>query len=317
MKSTAPDDSVTTLPLVWQPISQHCCALGESPFWHPMEHTLYWVDIAQRQVLRSNASMGAVQVWDLPSEPGCIAPATRAGLVLALRDGIYRALEWGGALRRIAELPYDPATVRANDGRCDTLGRFWVGTVDETKTDSLAGLYCVDARQGTAVVTQQADGALTGNGLAWSPDGRTLYWSDTPRHVTHAWDYSEQGPQLANRRVFRQYAPKPHGWVFSDARYQGRPDGAAVDRQGNYYVAMYEGGCLCKLAPDGRLLAEIPTPMQCPTMPCLGGEDGRTLYVTSARKGRSELELEQFPMSGAVFQTRVDVGGKSVAFFYD
>lgn len=301
----------------WQPISDHACELGESPFWHPLEQALYWVDIAQRQILRANVYMGTVQIWDLPTEPGCIAPAAGGGLVMALRDGIYRAREWGGALQRIATLPYDPTAVRANDGRCDAHGRFWVGTVDETKSHDAAALYCVDARQGAATVTCHAEGALTGNGLAWSPDQRTLYWSDTPRHVTYCWDYTGEGPTLGARRVFQQFAPKPLGWQFTDGSYQGRPDGAAVDQQGNYYVALYEGARLCQFSPDGRLLSEIPMPVQCPTMPCLGGEDGRTLFVTSARRGRSESELAAQPLAGCVLQTRVAVAGLPVAGFVD
>lgn len=306
-----------SLPTRWQPVCNIRCALGESPFWHPHEQALYWVDIAQCQVLRANVYMGTFQVWDLPSEPGCIAPARGAGLVLAMRSGIFRALEWGGSLRRIAELPYDPASVRANDGRCDGLGRFWVGTVDETKTQGAAALYCVDARSGSVTVSCHAQGALTANGLAWSPNHKTLYWSDTPRHLTYAWDYCESGPSLTNQRIFRRYAPKPHDWIYPDSRYHGRPDGAAVDTQGNYYVAMYEGGRVCMLGPDGRLIAEIPTPVHCPTMPCFGGEDGRTLFLTSASKGRSEQELAENPLSGAVLQTRVAVGGAPVQFFVD
>ena len=311
--ANAPKAPIT--PMDWRPVSAHRCALGESPFWHPHEQTLYWVDIAQRQVARANIYMGTIQTWDLPSEPGCIAPVLGGGLVLALRDGIFRAAEWGGALARIAQLPYDPNSVRANDGRCDALGRFWIGTVDEAKSHNAAGLYCVDARQGAVKVSCHAEGALTANGLEWSPDRRTLYWSDTPRHLTYAWDYSEPEPRLSNRRVFQSFETKPANWSFPDPGYQGRPDGAAVDLLGNYYVAMYEGARVCKFAPDGRLLAAIPTPVACPTMPCFGGEDGRTLFLTSASKGRSDQELTALPLSGAILQTRVAVGGASVHFF--
>ena len=156
MTSHANEPQAPITPMDWRPVSAHRCALGESPFWHPHEHMLYWVDIAQRQVARANVHTGMVQTWDLPSEPGCIAPVLGGGLVLALRDGIFRAAEWGGALARIAQLPYDPSSVRANDGRCDALGRFWVGTVDETKTHNAAALYCVDARQGAAIVSCHA-----------------------------------------------------------------------------------------------------------------------------------------------------------------
>jgi sugar lactone lactonase YvrE len=306
----------------WQTVSPQHFELGESPFWHPLEQTLYWVDIPGKKLLRANVYMGTVDTWDMPSEPGCIAPATGGGLVIALRHGVFRARAWGGALDRITTLPYDPATVRANDGKCDALGRFWVGTIDEPKASRAAALFSIDCRNGrTPQIERHAGDALTGNGLAWSPDNQTAYWADTPNHVVHAWDFDLQANRLSVHRVFQQFAPKPDGWKLDphtkpDARgYGGRPDGAAVDVQGNYYVAMFEGQRVCQFAPDGRLLAEFPTPAACPTMPCLGGEDLKTLYVTTARHGRSAAELAVYPQSGCVFSRRVDVPGLPVNFF--
>jgi sugar lactone lactonase YvrE len=301
----------------WQPISHDAFALGESPFWHPLEQQLYWVDIPGKKLLRANVYMGTVQVWDMPTEPGCIAPAASGGLVIALRHGVFRAREWGGALVPLVTLPYDTATVRANDGKCDALGRFWVGTIDEPKASHAAALFSIDCRSGSPVVQRQAGDALTGNGLAWSPDNRTLYWSDTPNHVVHAWDYDLVANQLSRHRHFVEFAPKPAGWRWDVPGYAGRPDGAAVDVEGNYYAAMFEGRGIAKFAPDGTLLAHIPVPAQCPTMPCLGGEDFKTLYVTTARHGRSAEELAQMPLSGAVFSMRVEVPGLPVNFFRD
>lgn len=302
----------------WQTFSPDCYELGESPFWHPQEQQLYWVDIPGKKLLRSAGAGAAVQVWDMPSEPGCIAPAASGGLVVALRHGIFRARQWGGALEHMATLDYDPATVRANDGKCDALGRFWVSTIDEPKANRAAALYSIDCRGGrTPQVVRHAGDALTGNGLAWSADGRTTYWSDTPNHITHAWDFDVQTNTLSQHRSFKDHAPKPAGWTFEDTGYAGRPDGATVDVQGNYYAAMFEGRRICKFAPDGRLLAEYPTPAQCPTMPCFGGADMKTLFVTTARHGRSAAELAQFPQSGAVFSMAMDVAGLPVNSFVD
>jgi sugar lactone lactonase YvrE len=239
-------------------------------------------------------------------------------LVVALRHGVFRARQWGGALEHIVTLDYDTTVVRANDGKCDALGRFWVGTLDEPKANRAAKLYSIDCRGGhTAVVKCHADNALTANGLAWSPDGCTLYWADTSSHVVHAWDYSVEGNTLAAHRIHLEFGAKPAHWTFENQAYQGRPDGAAVDIHGNYYVAMYEGRLVCKFAPDGTLLTEIPTPAQCPTMPCFGGEDLKTLYLTTARHGRSAPELAAFPNSGCVFSMRVETPGLPVNFFMD
>jgi len=305
----------------WRCVTLEPNQLGESPFWDPREQTLYWVDILGRQILRAHLAGAAIEHWDMPSEPGCIAPAAKGGLVLALRDGIYRGRQWGGPLERIATLDYDPAQMRANDGKCDALGRFWIGTLDETRAKHNAALYLIDGRAGgTPVIARKTDPAslpaTTGNGLAWSPDGRILYWADTTAHVVHAWDFDAPSATLTAQRLFHQFAPKPE-LASATARYGGRPDGAAVDVQGNYLVAMYEGRRVCKLAPDGALLAEWTTPAQCPTMPCFGGEDLRTLYLTTARQKRSAAELEAMPLSGCVLSTRVAVAGLPVNFFVD
>ena len=302
--------------LSWTLLDTTPCELGESPFWHPQEQRLYWVDIPGKQILR--ASGGGVERWDVPSEPGCIAPALGGGWVMALRHGVFRARQWGGALERITTLPYDTTTVRANDGKCDALGRFWVGTIDETKKAKAAALFSIDARHsGPAVVKTMADQALTANGLAWSLSGDTLYWADTPKHLVHAWDFDIQSNALSSHRTHLQFAPKPVDWRFTDASYQGRPDGAAVDAQGNYWVAMFEGARVCQFAPDGTLMAEIKTPAQCPTMPCFGGADLKTLFITTARHGRSDAELAQYPNSGCVFSLPVEVPGLAAHFFVD
>ncbi len=312
----------------WQLAVPHTAALGESPFWHPGEDRLYWVDISGRQILRASAGMDTVEAWDMPSEPGCIAPIASGGLVIALRHGVFRAPIWGGPLQHLATLDYDPAQMRANDGKCDALGRFWVGTIDETRTRRNAALFCIDARgrvgapQVHCMINPTDLRATTANGLAWSPDQSTLYWADTPSHTVWSWEHNLKNNRLSEQRIFASFKPKPEGWSpdpldASNGGYGGRPDGASVDAQGNYWVAMFEGQRVCQLAPDGKLLAEFSVPLQCPTMPCFGGEDLKTLYLTSARHHRSAAELAAYPLSGSVLQMRVEVAGMPVNFFQD
>ncbi|MEI8030578.1 MAG: SMP-30/gluconolactonase/LRE family protein [Comamonadaceae bacterium] len=306
----------------WQCVTTQPCELGESPFWQPQEQRLYWVDISAKQILRTGEGLGTVESWDLPSEPGCIAPAASGGLVMALRHGVFRARAWRGPLEHIATLDYNPAQMRANDGKCDALGRLWIGTIDETKMAHNAALYSLDCRMGPSpLIKRQVDNATTANGLAWSADGKTLYWADTPSHVVRAWDFDANSNTLTAQRVFHQFASKPALWQFNlgvdHGAYQGRPDGAAVDIHGNYFVAMFEGRRVCKFEPDGTLLAQWATPAQCPTMPCFGGEDLQTLYLTTARHKRGAAELEALPLSGHVFSMRVEVPGLPVNFFCD
>ncbi|MBK9237780.1 MAG: SMP-30/gluconolactonase/LRE family protein [Rhodoferax sp.] len=308
--------------MTWQAVTTTPDQLGESPFWHPREQMLYWVDIAGKKIRRCNVVTGAVETWPMAAphaqEPGCIAPAHTGGLVVGLRDGVYRAPQWGGALTCLHRFTHDNTITRANDGKCDVLGRFWVGTVDESKAHSAAELISLDCRPpGSITVVRHAGGALTGNGLAWSPDNQTVYWSDTPRHVIYAWDWDASTNVTSNQRVFQRFEPKPSGGQPGMPGYRGRPDGAAVDVLGNYWVAMYEGARLLQFAPTGELLADIATPMQCPTMPCFGGDDLRTLYLTSVSKERSAQELAAYPLSGCVISMRVDVPGLPANGFSD
>ena len=301
------------------PLTPQSFELGESPFWHPTEQMLYWVDIPGQHVYRWHAMTAHAQSWAMPSEPGCIAPAQSGGLVIALRDGIYRARDWGGALEKLADAQHDTRTTRFNDGKADPTGRFWAGTMYEPRTAASAQLFCLD--QG--VLEVKVSHATIANGLAWSPDAKTIYWADTPTHTVRAWDWQAQTSAMSGERVFKTWPVKPKDWQFGQPGlpgqqpYGGRPDGAAVDVQGNYYVAMFEGARICKLSPAGVELASLPVPAQCPTMPCFGGDDLKTLYVTTANYNRSAPELQAFPNSGCVFSMRVDVPGLPVNFYVD
>jgi sugar lactone lactonase YvrE len=276
--------------------------LGESPFWHPGERALYWLDIPGHCLNRYQPDSQAHHQWPLPSEPGSIAPLLGGGLLIAMRDGLWRFDTASGERRRIAEPPYDPAKQRFNDGKADAHGRFWVGTIDD-KREPKAALFCLD--HGT--LERVADGITTSNGLAWSPDARTLYWADTPAHTVFAFDFERAGGAISNQRVFAQFPRKAPDQNL--AAYGGRPDGAAVDTEGGYWVAMYEGARLLRLGPDGAITREIALPVRCPTMPCFGGPDLQTLYITTARDKRPADELAREPLAGCVLQLRVDVPG--------
>jgi sugar lactone lactonase YvrE len=281
--------------------------LGESPFWHPDEAALYWVDIPGRCIHRWHAASAAHTQWSLQTDPGCIAPMPGGALLLAARDGLWRFDPRDGGRTLLAGPPYDPARQRFNDGKADPQGRMWVGTLDEQRAPQ-AALYRFAANR----LERMAGDVTTSNGLAWSPDGRTLYWSDTRAHVVRALDFDGHDGTLSNARVFAQFAPPAEGRPLQD--YGGRPDGAAVDAEGAYWVAMYEGQRLLRLGPDGRILRDVPLPVRCPTMPCLGGSDGRTLFVTTARDKRPADELAAQPLAGQVLVLRVEVPGLPVHF---
>ncbi len=307
----------------WTTVVPEPSILGECPFWHPQEQMLYWVDIAGCAVKRANVFMGTVESWPIvidgqPSEPGCMAPARSGGLVIALRDRIVRARSWGGTLETLHMFAHDPQTTRANDGKCDPAGRFWAGTMYEPRDARKAELFSLDQRSGSVQVERKAGDATIANGLAWSPDARTVYWVDTPQHAIFAWDYDLATNAMTRHRVFKQFASKPEGWQPfqpDNGGYLGRPDGASVDVQGNYWVAMYEGQRVLQISPAGEILRNIPAPVLCTTMVCFGGDDMQTLYLTSARHQRSAADLAAQPQLGCVFSMRVDVAGVPVQYF--
>src|SRR5690606_18409178 len=164
-------------------------------------------------------------------------------LVVALRSGFHLLDLVGGALTRLTEPLFDTTRYRFNDGTVDPAGRFWAGTVFEPKHEASAGLYCLEGGEARAVTGPAAPappqrdwGVRTSNGLAFAPDGRTMYHADTPAHTVWACDFDPAAGAIASRRVFWRASPDR-----GSPGYGGRPDGAAVDSLGCYWSAQYEG----------------------------------------------------------------------------
>jgi len=289
--------------------------VGECPLWHKDEGALYWVDILGFAVHRLHLASGLHRRWLMPSEPAAIARCAAGGLVVALRSGFFhldtkltdlgqeRTAIVAGALTAIAGAPYDTKTARFNDGRVDGAGRFWVGTRSESGGQQDAQMFYLE--RGT-VHLAWSGGMSSANGLAFSPDQRTMYQADTAGHTIRRMDFDVASAKLGPMRVLRQF---PGAREADD--YLGRPDGAAVDVEGAYWCAMYEGGRLLRLAADGSVLQEVLLPLRCPTMVAFGGPDLRTLFITSASAGRPAAELAEYPLSGRVLSLRVDVAGRT------
>jgi sugar lactone lactonase YvrE len=282
--------------------------LGESPVWHPREQVLYYADIPGHRLQRFDPRSGELRHWAFDTDVASFAPMLDGRLLLAMRDGLWRFDPATGERVLAAGPPYDPAVERFNDGKCDPQGRFWVGTIYEPRDPPLASLHCfADGK-----LAKKVDGLTVGNGLAWSPNGRTIHWSDTKRHAIFAADVDPQTGGLSRQRVFASFPLKQPGQDL--ATYGGRPDGAAMDSEGCYWAAMFEGQRLVRLSPDGELIGEVKLPVRCPTMPCFGGPDLKTLYITTSRENRPPPELIEQPYAGCVLALEVDVPGLPVNF---
>jgi sugar lactone lactonase YvrE len=270
-------------------------SLGECPLWSIDEQALYWIDINAPSLNRFDPASGDNVAMPMPESIGCYAFRRRGGFVVALRSGIWLCDRNGRLERRVAEAPYDTSHYRFNDGRCDPHGRLVVGTMNEKRDSDGAALYRLD---GDGMLTRLFGGMMISNGLAWSPDGRTMYHADTPAQKVCAYDYDVATGTPSAARVFGQ-------WRGDNER----PDGGTTDSRGHYWVAFYGDGRLVELAPDGRRVRDHPLPAMCPTMCAFGGPDLQTLYVTTARQKRDAAELERFPQSGGIFAMRVEPPG--------
>ena len=282
--------------------------LGESPVWHPGEQVLYYADIPGHRLQRFDPRSGELRHWSFDTDLASLAPRLDGSLLLAMRDGLWIFDPASGERRPAAEPPYDPAIERFNDGKCDPKGRFWVGTIYEPRNLAIASLHCFSHGK----LQREATGFTVMNGLAWSPDGRTMHWSDTKAHTIFAADFDVAAGTLSNQRVFATFPLKAVDAPLDG--YGGRPDGAAMDAEGCYWVAMFEGQRLLRLSPDGEIVREVRLPVRCPTMPCFGGPDLKTLYITTAREKRPAAELLEQPLAGCVLALDVDVPGLPVNF---
>jgi sugar lactone lactonase YvrE len=274
--------------------------VGECPLWHPEEAALYWVDIEGFTVHRLHPASGTHTEWRMETEPGAIARHANGGLVVALRSGFAHLDTRDGSVTPIAAAPYDMATTRFNDGKADAAGRFWVGTIFEPRDRQAAEMLCLEKGK----IKQVWSGGMTvSNGLGFSPDQRSMYHSDTTSHRIDRYGFDLASGAVTGPERFQQFS------TDKTNNYGGRPDGAAVDSEGNYWCAMFEGARLLCFAPDGTLLREIALPVRCPTMLAFGGGDLRTLYITSSGKRPAE-ELQRYPLSGRLLSLRVDVAGR-------
>lgn len=306
--------------------------LAESPLWDAQRQAWFWMDIDQHQIHQHTirADNDAThRVWQLPLDKrydiGAMALADNGDLMLALRAGIARLIPSApttsaNAVRMRIEpeimipAPYDMATSRFNDGGVDAQGRWWIGSLYAPKTHAGANLFCLECGVLKPILGELANiepyknwGITTANGWAMSPDGTTMYHADTQAHTVYRYDFDARASvetALSNRTVFFQTLDTRG----TDAPYQGRPDGAAVDSEGNYWLALYEGGQIVKIAPNGNVVQKIPLPAKAPTMLCFGGADLKTLIITTAGN-RPESELAHYPANGHILKIQVSVAG--------
>lgn len=274
---------------------------AESPIWHPELHRLLWVDIAGMTLNSFNPSTGENVRHSMKEEVGSIAIREDGSIVAGMRSG-FAFIELDSAtVDYIADPEPDLPQNRLNDGKCDRAGRFWVGSMYLPKDARQSSLYRLE---GDRSWKKFAGDLIVSNGLGFSPDGRTMYHSDSRQSTIWRYDYDSTDGVPTNKRIFAVLRPE-----------QGRPDGATVDADGFYWSCCYSGGRIIRFAPDGTIDREIAMPAKNVTMCAFGGSSYDTLFVTTASEHMSEEELRQYPLAGGIFAMNVGVRGLADARF--
>ena len=291
----------------WEQLLPSGVLNGEGPTWSVGLGKLWWVDVRGHALHLFDPGTSQDEAWDLPSWLGACY-LTDSGVALTLRGGLFLFDHSSAALRFCAGPPYDARRFTFNDGRCDRSGRLFSGpmTVPLAPVDPAGPermpLWRYD---GSGRWTTMTDPVRTSNGLAWSPDGTVMYHADTRQKTVWAYDYDRATGAIAGKRIF----------AVVDMPGASGPDGASVDRDGFYWVAVFGGGCLLRFDPDGKLERRVDTLCHYPTMPAFGGAGMEVLYVTSANHPLSDAEKQARPAEGNLFRMMAPVPGIAEAVF--
>jgi sugar lactone lactonase YvrE len=273
--------------------------LGECPLWDERAAMLWWVDSRWPALKRLDPATGAVMMLVLPEIVGSIALRESGGLLAATKSGLHFLDPSSGVLEAKADPEGHLPDNRFNDGRCDRAGRFWAGTMSDVNRDPVGSLYRFDAR---FKWEKLRNAVIIPNSLAFSPDGRTMYFADTNRHTIWAYDYDPASGAATRERVFADTG-------------KGRPDGSCVDADGCLWNADYGAARLMRYTPVGNVDRSVDLPVTNPTCCCFGGADLGTLYVTTATQRLAPEALAKQPLAGSLLALRPGVKGLAESRF--
>jgi sugar lactone lactonase YvrE len=269
--------------------------LGESAIWCSVDKVLYWVDIRAPALRRLDPQTGQVTSWAVNDLCGAVVLSTDRRLLLAMRTGMFAFDPADETLQPLVAPEPESLNNRLNDSKCDRAGRLWTGTMRDYGLARTGALY----RIGHNLSCTRMLGDITvPNALSWSPDNRQMYFADTPDGQIRAYEFDADDGQLGAMKI-----------IESGGTLPGRPDGATVDSEGCLWSARYQGGCVARITPEGRIDRVIELPASQVTSCALGGADLRTLYITTARQKLTPADLDSQPLAGALFAVKVEVGG--------
>lgn len=287
----------------------HCvwdakATLGEGPCWVAREQAIYWVDIKECLLHRLCAVTDQRRSWHIPQQITALAPRRNGGFIATLRNGFalleIPQLEETVHIKLLGNPDTEKPGNRFNDGKVDSKGRFWAGSMDDAESKPTGVLYRLD---GDCCWQKMDEQYVITNGPAFSPDGRTLYHTDTLARTIYAFDLSDDG-RIGNKRLF---------FKFDDG--SGYPDGMTVDEEGCLWVCHFFGWGISRVSPKGNIVGRIQLPVSNITSCTFAGDRMETLYITTARKGLTPAQLGKQPLAGGLFRFEPKVRGLNTGIF--
>ncbi len=275
--------------------------LGEAPFWDESTKRLHWVDIMEKRICTFHPGNGSSRYIQLDQYVGAVVPRTGGGWTAVLKGGFYH-IDRNGYSTFIVNPERDKPDNRFNDGKCDPAGRFWAGTMSLSNRKKAGSLFRLDP---DGSVRRMLENVTISNGLAWSGDGDIFYFIDTPTRKVVAFDYDIKTGEIHNARTVINIPPE-----------EGDPDGMTIDQEGKLWIAHWGGWQVARWNPfTGKKLDSIPLPVSLVTSCTFGGKNMNELFITTAKIGLREDELQEQPLSGGLFRIKLNVKGYPVHRF--
>ncbi len=278
--------------------------VAESPVWDGARNHLWWCDIFGRTLNRLDMASGEISVWGAPSEIGAVGLCLSGRLIVALRHEICFFDPASGAFQTFVRLNEPDLRQRFNDGKVGPDGAFWIGAMDDRPVkEPIASLWRVGP---DGALTAILDGLVVSNGLAWSPDGRHMWHSDSRGQWIDRYRFDSKTGRLLDKE-----------WRILVSAETGRPDGAAADMEGFYWSCGVSAGAINRFNASGQLVERRAVPVPAPTMPCFGGPGMTTLFFTSMSEWQDPGTVRAHPLTGGVFALEAGVQGVPVGLFDD
>ena len=270
--------------------------LGEGPIWHAERQSFFWVDIEAKLLYQMQWPEKHVHSWPMPQRIGMIAQEDENNFIVALQDGLARFDIETSELEWLVDIEKDITTNRPNDGKCDAVGRLWLGTMDINCNKDTGALYCIDKEFSVA---EKLSRLTISNGMAWSLDNKTFYFIDSNTYKIDAYSFDLETASIEFIKTAIEVPKK-----------SGMPDGMTIDKEGMLWVAHWDGFAVCRWNPhNGELIDTIDLPVPQVTSCTFGGENSDQLFITTASTGLSKEQLLEYPLSGHVFVAQPGVKG--------